>query len=30
MTRGGVLYVGSRGAGKVHAVRFDAAIAPAP
>jgi glucose/arabinose dehydrogenase len=24
--RGGVLYVGSRGAGKVHAVRFDAAF----
>jgi hypothetical protein len=28
--KGGVLYVGSRGAGKVHAVRFDAPIGPVP
>ncbi len=28
--RGGVLYVGSRGAGKVHAVRFDAAYRAGP
>jgi glucose/arabinose dehydrogenase len=28
--KGGVLYVGSRGAGKVHAVRFDAAYRAGP